>query len=312
MSIDNVVDAGDEGAGHLILIACMILMGSAYVGAKFALRVTGPFTTAFFRFLIANLVMWPVLFIFKLNQPLRKEHVGLLIRHALFHTTFYFALQYTGMQYTTTANTAIITNTRPIILALLAVVFLKERFSLVQWGALLVAFAGVFIIVRDPQAQSMQNHLRGDLLILLTAMSGALGIMFLKQLLRFYHPFTVLVYQAAIGMLGLLPLALYESGGNLFSREIAWGAIAFLAICLTFGSQVLLNIGISRLPVSISSVYLFLVPALSIVYAYFLLGEPITWRLVIGGLLIMAGTYVINNKERFSFKRQQVEIQERG
>ena len=53
---------------HLALILSMILMGTAYVGAKFALRGAGPFTTAFFRFLIANLIMWPLLFSFKRYQ----------------------------------------------------------------------------------------------------------------------------------------------------------------------------------------------------------------------------------------------------
>lgn len=309
MSIDRPVDEGDERTGHLVLIACMILMGTAYVGAKFALRVTGPFTTAFFRFAIANLIMWPVLLLFKRNQRIRKEHVGLLVLHALFHTTLFFALQYTGMQYTSTANTALLTNTRPIILALLAVIFLKERFTLVQWGALGLAFLGVFIILRDPQANVMPHHLRGDFLIFLDAVSGALGIMFLKQLLAHYRPFTILTYQATIGMLGLLPLALFETGGNLFVNEIGWGPIIYLAVVLTIGSQVLLNNGLSRLPVATSGVYLFIIPVLSVIYAYFLLDEPITWRLVVGGLLILAGTYVINNKEKFSFERRRVDIQ---
>ena len=307
MSIDNSVDKGGGKSGHLILIASMVLMGTAYVSAKFALRVTEPFTTAFFRFLIASLVMWPILFGLKLKQTIRKEHAGLLIRHALFHTTFYFALQYTGMQFTSTTNTALITNTRPIILALLAVIFLRERFSIIQWGALLLAFAGVVLILRDPYANFVPTHLRGDFLILLTAVSGALGIMFLKQLLEHYHPFTILVYQATIGMFGLLPLALYERGGYLFAGEIAWIPIIYMAVFLTFGSQVLLNVGLSKLPVSVSGVYLFLVPAASVVYAYFLLDEPVTWRLVIGGLLILTGTYVINNKDKFSFKKRRAD-----
>ncbi len=292
---------------HLALILSMTLMGTAYVGAKFALRGAGPFTTAFFRFLIANLIMWPLLFVFKRYQPIRREHVGLLIRHALFQTTFYFSLQYAGLQYTTASNTALITNSRPIILALIAVFFLKEKFSKVQWGAMLLSFVGVFIILQDPQANPMPNHLRGDFLIFLNAVSGALGMVFLKQLLKHYQPFTILVYQATIGMLGLLPLALYETGGHLFSAEIAWAPILYLAVFCTAAAQVLLNTGVSRLPVSTSGTYFFMIPVLNTIFAYFLLGEPVTWRLALGGMLILGGTYVISNKEKFTFKTRQAD-----
>ena len=292
---------------HIALTVSMVLMGTAYVGAKFALQVTGPFTTAFFRFLIASIIMWPLLFMFKLFKPVRREHVGLLIGHALFQTTLYFSLQYAGLQYTTASNTALITNTRPIILALIAVIFLKEHFSRVQWGALLLSFLGVFIILQDPQANVMPNHLRGDFLILLNALSGALGIVFLKQLLKDYHPFTILVYQATIGMIGLLPLALFETGGQLFSAEIAWGPIIFLAVFCTAMAQVLLNTGVSRLPVSTSGAYFFIIPVLNVVFAYIFLGEPVTWRLVVGGLLILVGTYLINHKEKFSFKKIRID-----
>ncbi len=297
----------EQRGAHIALTVSMILMGTAYVGAKFALRVTGPFTTAFFRFLIASLIMWPLLFTFRLFQPVRRQHVGLLIRHALFQTTLYFSLQYAGLQYTTASNTALITNTRPIILALIAVIFLKEHFSRVQWAALLLSFLGVFVILQDPQANVMPNHLRGDFLILLNALSGALGIVFLKQLLKDYHPFTILVYQATIGMLGLLPLALFETSGKLFSSEIAWGPIIFLAVFCTAMAQVLLNTGVSRLPVSTSGAYFFIIPVLNVIFASILLGEPVTWRLIFGGLMILTGTYMINNRDKFHLKKSRVD-----
>src|SRR5450756_2435587 len=60
----------------------------------------------------------------------------------------------------------------------------------------------------------LPDHLFGDFLIVLNALSGALGVLFGKRLLKEYKPFTVLVYQITIGMIGLLPLALFESGGQ--------------------------------------------------------------------------------------------------
>lgn len=283
---------------HLALMTSMVLMGTAYVGAKFALQTTGPYTTAFFRFLITSLITWPIIVLLKAYQPIQKADIGYLIGHAAFQTTFYFALQYMGLQYTTASNTALIVNTRPIILALIAVIFLKERFSTLQWAAMFFSFLGVLVILQDPLVNTMPNHIFGDSLILLNAVSGAMGIVFAKRLLARYEPFTILVYQCTIGMIGLFPLAMFETGGHLLSGPIAWGPIVFLAIFCTVLAQGLLNVGLVRLPVSTTGAYFFVIPVLNVVFAATLLNEPLTWSLAIGGMMIVTGTYLITTNKQ--------------
>lgn len=284
-----------EWTAHFSLLGFAILSGSAYVGAKLALKGVGPFSTAFLRFLVACLVTWPVLKLTSGIQPIRKEHYGYLIAHGLFQTTFYFGLQYYGLQFTTANNTALIVNARPIFLALLAVLVYRERFSLLQWMALLLSFCGVVIILYDPAAAFMPNHLFGDFLIVLNALSGALGVLFGKRLLREYPPFTILVYQITIGMLGLLPLALLESGGSISFSRAAWGPIIYLAIFSTAIAQSFFNWGLSRLPVSRSGVYFFVVPVVNIILASMIFREPVTWHLLFGGILIVLGAYLVNS-----------------
>ncbi len=285
-------------AAHLSMLSFAMLSGSAYVGAKLALQGVGPFTTAFLRFLIACIITWPVLMLTHGVQPIRKEHMGYLIAHGLFQTTLYFSLQYFGLQFTTANDTALIVNTRPIFLVLLAVLIYRERFSILQWMALLISFSGVLIILYNPGSAFLPNHLFGDFLILLNALSGALGVMFGKKLLNEYKPFTVLVYQISIGMLGLLPLAVLESGRNFSFAQVAWGPIIFLAVFSTAFAQTFFNWGLSRLPVSTSGVYFFVVPVVNIILAHFIFGEAVTWQLIFGGIFIILGAYLVNNKGR--------------
>jgi drug/metabolite transporter (DMT)-like permease len=284
-----------EWAAHLSLMGFVLTAGSAYVGAKLALKGIGPFSTAFLRVLVACLISWPILKLTSGIQPIRKEHFGYLVAHGLFQTTFYFGLQYYGLQFTTANNTALIANTRPIFLAILAVLIFRERFSLLQWLAMLLSFCGVVIILYDPAIAFLPNHVFGDFMIVLNALSGALGILFGKRLLKEYKPFTILVYQITVGMLGLLPLALLESGGNIAFSQAAWGPIIFLAIFSTVIAQTFFNWGLSRLPVSTSGVYFFIIPVISMILAYFMFGEPITWQLLLGGILIIVGAYIVNS-----------------
>ena len=289
---------------HLALIASTLIMGSAYVGAKLALQGAGPFVVAFFRFLIASLVCWPILYLVGGIQPVSRRHIAYLVGYGLFQTTFYFALQYLGLRYTTASNTALIVNTRPLFMALLALFFFKERFNLMQWIAFFVSFSGVLIILYNPGVAIVPNHLFGDFLIVLNALSGAVGVLLGKKLLNDFKPFTVLVYQITIGTIGLLPLALMETNGNLFAARVNWGVVLFLAIFLTAIAQSLFNFGLSKLPVSNTAVYFFFIPVINVILAYYMFAEPITLSLVIGGILIIGGAYFVNKKTAISIPQR--------
>lgn len=283
--------------GHIAAISAAAFWGTAYVGAKFAMQSMPPLSAAFYRFLIASLITWPVLWLTGGIKPVPKSTWKDVFGTALFNTTFYFAVQYTGLRFTSASNTALIVNTRPLILAFLAVLLFKERFTLTQWIAMFVAFSGVVLIVQDPAANTaIPNHIWGDLLIVLNAIIGAWGMIFSKRALRVLQPFTLLVYQITIGAIGLLPMAWIESHGTLFDlSQVAWGPILFLAVVCTAIAQMLMNIGLANLPVTITGAYLFLIPIMNTLFAFTLLGEPVTWMLVLGGTLILGGTYLVNH-----------------
>ena len=283
-------------AAHLSLLGFALFSGSAYVGAKLALQGVGPFTTAFLRFVIACIICWPILLVTHGLQPVKKDQVFWLIGHGLFQTTFYFALQYYGLNFTTADNTALIVNTRPLFVALFAAIFFKDRFTLWQWVAFFTAFCGVLIVLYNPGSAYMPNHMLGDSLIVLNAISGAIGIMFGKKLLKDFKPFTLLVYQITIGVVGLLPLALIESRTGFSFSEVAWGPVIFLAVFSTCIAQTFFNWGLQRVPVSNSGVYFFLLPVINIILAHFLFAEPVTWLLLLGGALILGGAYFVNAK----------------
>ena len=285
-------------AAHLSLTISALLMGSAYVGAKLALQGVGPFTTAFLRFLIACAITWPILFLTHGIQHVHKQDIGYLIAHGLFQTTFYFGLQYFGLQFTTADDTALISNTRPIFLALLAIIVYRERFTFWQWMALLLSFGGVLVVLYNPGSALMPSHYFGDFIIVLNALSGALGVLFGKKLLKVYKPFTILVYQITIGAIGLLPLALIESWGHFSPGQVAWGPILFLAVFSTAIAQTFFNWGLSKLPVSSSGVYFFIIPVVNIILAHFIFAEPVTWQLILGGVLIFVGAYFVNDNSR--------------
>jgi drug/metabolite transporter (DMT)-like permease len=215
----------------------------------------------------------------------------------LFQITFYLGLQYVGLNYTTAANTALIVNTRPIFVGLLSALFLRESLGRDRITGMMAAFVGVAILTLGGAGGSIYvsgQRLLGDALIVLNAISGAVGIVILKRLLGRYSPLTTAVYTATAGMLGLLPLSAYEilSSGWPRGSLLAWGAVVYMGAMCTAVAFVAWYGSLSRLQASETSVFLFLTPLISVALSAVLLGEAVTAWLLLGASLIIVGAYL--------------------
>jgi drug/metabolite transporter (DMT)-like permease len=278
----------------LFALTTAALWGTAYVAAKFALTALPPFTAAAARFVAAISLMWPVLLLSGRAERVRRGDWPLLIAAGLFQTTFYFALQYVGMQYTSASNTALIVNTRPIFVALLSAVLLHEALDWNRAAGIAVAFVGVALLTLGGAAGSFgfsAERALGDALIVLNAVSGAMGIVLLKKALVHYSPVVTAVYTTTIGTVGLIPLAVYETVSNGWPKgsALAWGAILYMAIVCTMIPYVLWYTALSRLKASETAVFLYLTPVVSVILSALLLDEPLTVWLLAGGALVILG-----------------------
>ena len=287
-----------------------VLWGTAYVAAKYALVALGPFTAAAGRFVVGAALLWPLM-----GLAARRSHHGssaappgrlargdvpLVIAIGLFQVTFYFALQYIGMRYTTAANTALIVNTRPVFVALLAAVWLRDGLNRAQVAGILVAFLGVALLTLGQGANQFgfsTSRARGDLLILLNAISGAVAIILLKRMLNRYSPLLTAAYTTTAGAVGLLALAALEltvgGASAITSREavVSWTAVVFMAVFNTVIPYLLWYSALSHLTTTETTIFLYLTPLISVLLSAVMLGEPVGLSLLFGGALILAGAY---------------------
>lgn len=79
---------------------------------------------------------------------------------------------------------------------------------------------------------------------------------------------------------------------------IVWGIILFLGILATAGAYATWNYAVARLGVMKSSVYIYLIPVITIICSAIILGEKITIGAVCGCLLTMAGLFLSEKKKK--------------
>ncbi|MBB55017.1 MAG: RNA polymerase subunit sigma-54 [Magnetovibrio sp.] len=163
-----------------------------------------PFEAAFFRYLFGGLVLVPMFFQDGFS-PLRTERLGL---HAVRGTVqaFQGLLSFLAVTLAPLAKVTAVQFTAPLFTTLAAVLILKERVSCGRVLALLIGFAGTWIIIR-PGLATLDT---GVLSALLSAVFLAANIILVKLLARTETSVTITMYQTLVTTPICLVFALFD------------------------------------------------------------------------------------------------------
>lgn len=194
-----------------------------------------------------------------------------------------------GLARTSASHAALITTTIPVLTALAAAALGRERLGLRQVAGILVALAGVLVLVlaRDPTGRA---SLVGDALILGNASVYAGYLVLSRDLLARHSPVSVLPWLFTWGLLSAMP---FIGVPTLAGRETAaWQAAAFVVLGPTIGSYALNLYALRALPASIVALFIYLQPPLAAALAIPLLDESPTWGLVVAAALTFTGVWL--------------------
>ncbi len=163
-----------------------------------------------------------------------------------------------------------------------------------------VSLAGVVLVITGKTGGSTfsRDDVLGDLLTLCAALFWALYTVHARPLLEKYSPVKVTAYTMAFGTLLLLPVGATDIVQQAWMKIplASWGAFAFSTFLSGGVSFTLWYEGVKRLGVTRTVVYHYLVPFIAVLFAALFLGERITLPQVLGGMLILAGVYMVQKQ----------------
>ncbi len=287
---------------NLAITITVLFWGMSFVSSKTILNAgVPPFTMAFLRFLIASVLLYPI---FKKLEPgtriIRKD-LPVLVVSALFGVTIYFLFETLGIKLTSAATASMIIASIPVFTVCTESVIYKNRIPPFKWLGVLLSVAGVYFIIREKQGEqpSTQSFL-GNLLMLGACLSWVIYIISSKRISDSFSGIALTTYQTLLGTLFLLPLALLERDSWIPISPVAWLNILYLAVFCSAISYFLYIYSLSYLDSVIVSSYTNLIPVVSTLGGIFFLGEKITLQQILGGLIVIAGVFIVNmNKPRF-------------
>lgn len=283
-----------KGRPYLALVLSMIFWSFSFVWYKIANRVYDPITIVFIRLAIAALFLSTFLWLTHGYTKIKSGDKKYFLMLAVFEPFLYFLGESFGLTFVTSTVGSVIISTIPVFAVIFAWIFYRERLGWINYAGVILSFIGVLIFITNSSG-SIAMSLKG-LGLMLIAVSAAVGYnMMLHKLATKYNPIYIVNVQNVIGVILFLPLFLIFDLHKLNDTGIVAGsftAIILLAVFASSGAFALFAYSVRHLGISRANIFSNLIPVFTAVIAFFMVGDKITLRNVVGMAVVIAGLFL--------------------
>jgi drug/metabolite transporter (DMT)-like permease len=284
---------------YLEALFAVIVWGASFIATKVALRDVSPVTVVWLRFAMGVVILGIAVTARKqFALPDRKEwsYFALL---GFLGITFHQWLQSTGLVTSQASTTAWIVATTPVFMALLGWLVLKEKLNWLQSSGILLAAAGVILVVSKGDLASLaigQFGQPGDVLILVSSVNWAVFSSLSRRGLKTHPAARMMFYVMTFGWLftGILLFAGPGLGEISQLTFDGWMGVAFLGVFCSGLAYFAWYDALRALPAAQTGAFLYIEPLVAMVVAAIILAEPITLAALAGGAVILLGVWLVN------------------
>jgi drug/metabolite transporter (DMT)-like permease len=287
------------------LVLANVLWAGTYTAGKIALRELSPIMLNALSFLIAALLLSPVLIRHLRQIPRDRRTFLLLVQLVLLGFVLNKVFEYFGLALSTASDVALLIATESLFTALLSWTFLREPVTRTGLAALGVGLAGAYLIVERgflPNLGGGGGSVRivGDLLVVVALLMEAGYTVRGKQTLATLPPLLFTSVTIAGSMAFLVPagvVAVLQSGVPHLSLA-GWLAVLYMALVATVAGSWLWFRALNVVHASAAAPTLFIQPLLGAALAIWLLHDALTWATVLGGSCILASLLLVVRTSR--------------
>ncbi|MDD1504100.1 DMT family transporter [Lysinibacillus sp. CNPSo 3705] len=279
-------------SAHFITI---IIWASAFPGIRVALMAYSPEHISLLRLLIGSFVLIIIAVIRKTPLPELKDIPIILLLGFLGFTVYQVALNY-GEQTISAGVASLLVSTTPIITALLAVFFYREKLSLWGWVGSLVGFCGVAFISIGGSSESFTFN-TGIVIVLVASLSESIYFVFQHRYLEKYGAIPFTMYAIWSGTIFMLLFSPGLSKAIMDAPLNATLVILYLGIFPTIIPYFTLAYVTSRTGAAEATSTLYLTTVFAFLIAWIWLGEVPHFSAITGGLITLIGVFIANIKK---------------
>lgn len=278
-----------DGLTLTMFAGLVVIGGAATVGIRFSNRELPPLWGAGTRWALASLIVFGLVAASRVPLPRGRSLAGALLL-GLFTPGIANSLAYWGLLETPAGLATILMSLVPLVTFLLAIAHRQERFRWQVLAGALLALGGIAVMFGGPVRTGVP--ILSMLALLGAAACIGEGTVIAKWLPR-SHPMAATAVASGSG--SLLLLAMSAATGERWTipgQAATWTALAFLVLAGSVGFFILYLVTVKRWTASGVSYQFVLWPLVAVAVSAWLEGEQVTWSLVLGGAIVIAGVYV--------------------
>ncbi|WP_348623156.1 DMT family transporter [Paenibacillus peoriae] len=284
-------------AKRMMMIALLVVLwGISWPIYKVALEFTPPLLFAGLRTLLGGLLLGAIL-VPRWNRIRWKENWRVYAISGIFNVVLFYGLQTVGLMYVPSGLFSVLVYLQPVLVGIFAWMWLGEAMSRLKVIGLVIGFLGVAAV----SVGGFSGHVAvaGVIIAIITAVSWALGTVYVKKVNQRVDSLWLVAFQCTLGGIVLTGAGTVTENWS----DIVWN-VPYVS-GLIFGT--VLGISLSWLlyftlvnsgDASKVASYTFLVPVISVIVSSLVLGEAITAFLLIGLILIGLSIYLVNRRAR--------------
>ena len=262
---------------------------------KLALREVNPFMLVFFRVFFAGIGLG-IYFLFS-RRKLNLHWWWVYAFIGFFNVAFPFVLISWAETHISSGVAAILNSTVPIFTMIIASIFYRQdKFTLRRGIALVIGFLGVLILSYNKLEGNSESQTLGILAMLLAACCYGASTVFARRVDKFVTPEEHSFGQILAAQIFITP-AMFISNSPLYLPilPITWIAFIWMGLIVSFVAALVWFRMIYEIGPSRASMMIYMFPLVGVLLGITFLGEQLTWQVVVGGLLILAGIYFVNS-----------------
>ncbi len=301
----------DKRKGLIAIIICVLFWGFSFISIKVSVAVFPPMTLGMIRFAVALLFLYFLKLKLAPKERLVLADIPWLCGAAVSGVTLYFYFENTGISKVSASEASIIVAAVPVLTMIaeyIGDVILYKRakkkaaenpdaalpkrntLSARNWIGAFVSVIGVWFVVGASFVIS--GSVAGYLYMLGSAVSWVFYSFLTRKLFSKRSRIYIVFWQSFFGFIGFIPFALTEMSRWGSPTPEVWMHVVFLGICCSALAYWFYAMSMGCLGVSAAAMFINLIPVVTVIFGFFLLGDRLSVLQWIGAVLVLAGVYL--------------------
>ncbi len=276
-----------------------IVWGSSFFWIKIGLQEVDPLHVVFYRVFFALLGLGAFYIFTRRSFPLRKAW-KLYLFLGIFNVALPFFLVSWSETHITSGMASILNSMQPLTTSLLAAIFIKEeKLTPQRIAGLVLGFGGVLVLMSDKLGGGMTNEAIGIIAMIIAVFGYGSSGVFARVHNDGVKPEDQALGQFVLGMFFIIPAMLtFESPFTIPVRPVSYLAFGWLGLLGSFFAAITWYSLLDEIGPSRVSMTTYMFPLVGVILGATILREPVDWRIVVGGLMIIGAIIIVNQKKR--------------